>query len=203
MDDAVLSPLMFLHGLFSVEFLCTNVTLERSVIPMSSLMNPQISFLCVLFAAHLAGEWLLAGVGHQVPLHRGHAHKVLQAYGTLGLQLFVLFSRARFISFKHIGQARTILDKAISNIIVRNHDAVLHLAVCHHCVHQRLFLCDSAVCIHVLVAGSRLFVRSRRDVGKIGCQVRGGHHYVRVRKVLGWGRCSCGGAVRSVSWGTV
>ena len=44
MDNAVLTPLMLLHWLFSVEFLVANVALKRSIIPMRSLMDLNRNF---------------------------------------------------------------------------------------------------------------------------------------------------------------
>ena len=44
MDNAVLTPLMLLHWLFSVEFLVANVALKRSIIPMRPLMHLNRNF---------------------------------------------------------------------------------------------------------------------------------------------------------------
>ena len=41
---------------------------------------PKISFLSVLLATDFAGEGFLAGVGDEVPLHGGHADKLLAAH---------------------------------------------------------------------------------------------------------------------------
>jgi len=40
--DAVLSPLMFLHGLLAVEFLMTDVALEGPVVPVRALVHLKI-----------------------------------------------------------------------------------------------------------------------------------------------------------------
>jgi len=39
MNDAVLSPLVFLHGLFAVKFLVANVAFKWTIISVGSLMN--------------------------------------------------------------------------------------------------------------------------------------------------------------------
>lgn len=63
-NDTMLAPLVFLHGLFAIEFLVADLTLKRAIIAMRSFMNPQISFLSVLLAAYFAGKWFLASMGH-------------------------------------------------------------------------------------------------------------------------------------------
>ena len=39
MNDAMLTPLVFLHGFFSVELLVTDVALEGAIIAMRPLVN--------------------------------------------------------------------------------------------------------------------------------------------------------------------
>lgn len=40
-NDAMLAPLVFLHGLFAIEFLVADLTLKRAIIAMRSFMNLQ------------------------------------------------------------------------------------------------------------------------------------------------------------------
>ena len=49
--------------------------------------HPEISFLRILLAAHLARERLFSGVRHQVPLHCCHANKLLSTYPAYGNHL--------------------------------------------------------------------------------------------------------------------
>jgi hypothetical protein len=77
MDNTVLAPLMFLHRFFSVELLMANMAFKRSIISMSSFVDPEISLLSVLFAADFAGKWLLSGMCHQMSLHSCNADKPL------------------------------------------------------------------------------------------------------------------------------
>ena len=85
-NDAMLAPLVFLHGLFAIEFLVAYLTLKRAIIAMRSFMNlkdklknminsfkrknmrlstyPKIAFLSVLLAAYFAGKWFFASMGH-------------------------------------------------------------------------------------------------------------------------------------------
>jgi hypothetical protein len=78
-NDAVLTPLVFLHRFFSVEFLMANIAFKRSVVAMSSFMDPKVSLLSVLFATNFTGKWLLSGVSHQVALHGCYTDKPLAA----------------------------------------------------------------------------------------------------------------------------
>lgn len=75
----MLAPLMFLHGLLSVELLVANVALERSVISVGPFVDPQISLLSVLLATDFAGEGLLSRVSDQMPLHCRHADEPFTA----------------------------------------------------------------------------------------------------------------------------
>ena len=38
-NDTMLAPLVFLHGLFAIEFLVADLTLKRAIIAMRSFMN--------------------------------------------------------------------------------------------------------------------------------------------------------------------
>merc|ERR1712076_101261 len=51
-NNTMLSPLMFLHGFFSVEFLVTNLALKWAIVSVSSFMNPQIALLSVMPSAY-------------------------------------------------------------------------------------------------------------------------------------------------------
>lgn len=73
MDNAMLTPLMLLHGLFAVEFLVANVALKGSIVAMSSLMDAQIALLGVLLAADFTGERFFSRVSDQMPFHGCHA----------------------------------------------------------------------------------------------------------------------------------
>lgn len=73
----MLAPLMLLHRFFSVELLVANMAFKRTIVTMSSFMDPQISLLSVLFATDFAGKRLLSGVSNQMPLHGCHADKPL------------------------------------------------------------------------------------------------------------------------------
>lgn len=123
MYNAVLSPLMFLHGFFSVEFLCADVALEGAVIPVGSLMNPKISFLSVLLATDFAGEGFLAGVGDEVPLHGGHADKLLAAHSADRKNLGGPLPVTRFIALKDVGEAGAVLDEPVSHVVLGHYHA--------------------------------------------------------------------------------
>ncbi len=85
--DPVLPPLVLLHGLLAVELLLADVALERTVVAVRSLVDPEVALLRVLLAAHLARERLLAGVGDEVALHGGHADEALAAHAAHGQDL--------------------------------------------------------------------------------------------------------------------
>ena len=46
--------------------------------------HPEIPFLRILLAANFARERLFSSVRHQVPLHCGHANKLLSTYPAYG-----------------------------------------------------------------------------------------------------------------------
>jgi hypothetical protein len=75
MDNAMLTPLMLLHGFFPVELLVADVTLEGPIVAMRPLVDPEVSFLGVLFATDFAGEWFFSRMCDQMPLHGCHADK--------------------------------------------------------------------------------------------------------------------------------
>lgn len=83
----MLTPLVFLHGFFSVELLMTDVALEGAIIAMRPLVNPEISLLGILLATDFTGERLLARVGDQMPLHGRHADEPFATNGTDGQYL--------------------------------------------------------------------------------------------------------------------
>jgi len=82
MNNGVLSPLVLLHWLLTIEFLLADVTFKWTVVGVSPFMHPEISLLRILLATDFAGKGLFASVCHQVPLHRSHTHKLLSAYST-------------------------------------------------------------------------------------------------------------------------
>jgi len=51
MDNTVLAPLVFLHRLLPEELLVTDVALERTVVAVGTLVDPEVSLLCVLLSA--------------------------------------------------------------------------------------------------------------------------------------------------------
>ena len=79
MNNAMLTPLVFLHRFFSVKFLMANIAFKRSVVAMSSFVDPKISLLSVLFATNFTGKWFFSSVSHQVALHGGYTDKPLAA----------------------------------------------------------------------------------------------------------------------------
>lgn len=89
--DAVLPPLVLLHRLLAEELLMADIALERTVVAVSPLVNPQITLLSILLAANFAIEWSLPSVDDQVSLHGGRAHKLLSAYSAHRKQLWGAF----------------------------------------------------------------------------------------------------------------